>query len=370
MKARTMNSFADALELTSTAADFSRQLSKKVFLGQCRVATLGRWRGGTAIYGLRRLLVGENGKPKTLLEYGERKNLKSEHVILVPGPKSEIRIVQHLFDSFANKKKTRTEIDNELNAKRIRNARGNPWSTLTISNMLKNEVYLGNLVFNRRSQKLGERLVKNPNDMWIRCDRAFKPIISQRLFAKAQDVLAELERGKVRSDKDLLEDLARLLRKNGRLDEDHAVSEGAAALECLCQTLWIGRERLQANRLQTQGQVQVCRDCRQHRRHSSRCCCCHHCRIGKATKAGNFSARTLFADDKPRPDSWNGSCEVRRQWCGGRIGAKVGGQKTQIQKSRFDAHHPNARIECNNQGLLFGTNSQSAQQPGLPNAYF
>jgi DNA invertase Pin-like site-specific DNA recombinase len=199
------------------AADYSRQLSKKVFLGQCRVATLGRWRGGPAGYGLRRMLVGENGKPKMLLKYGQRKSLKTEHVVLVSGPKSEIRIVRHIFTSFANQKKTRTEIANELNAKGIRNACGKPWSMLTVSNMLKNEIYLGNIIYNRRSQKLGEKQVANPRDMWIRCNNALKPIISPKLFAKAQTVLVELERGRTSSDKELLDDLAALLRKRGHL---------------------------------------------------------------------------------------------------------------------------------------------------------
>jgi DNA invertase Pin-like site-specific DNA recombinase len=199
------------------AADFSRQLSKKVFLGQCRVATLGRWRGGPAGYGLRRMLVSENGKPKMMLKYGQRKNLKTEHVVLVRGPDSEIRIVQKIFTSFAGRKKNRTEIANELNAKGIRNARGKPWSMLTISNMLKNEVYLGNIIYNRRSQKLGERQVRNPKDMWIRHDNAFAPIVSPKLFAKAQEVLVELEKGRTRTDKELLNELAALRRKKGHL---------------------------------------------------------------------------------------------------------------------------------------------------------
>jgi DNA invertase Pin-like site-specific DNA recombinase len=199
------------------AADFSRQLSKKVFLGQCRVATLGHWRGGPAGYGLRRMLVDEKGKPKMLLKYGQRKNLKTEHVVLVPGPKSEISTVQQIFTSFATRKKTRTEIANELNAKGLRNARGKRWSMLTISNMLKNEIYLGNLIYNRRSQKLGEKQVVNPRDMWIRCDHTFKPIISPKLFARAQEVRAELECGRTSSDKELLDDLAALLRKKGHL---------------------------------------------------------------------------------------------------------------------------------------------------------
>jgi DNA invertase Pin-like site-specific DNA recombinase len=199
------------------AADFSRQLSKKVFLGQSRVTTLGHWRGGPAGYGLRRMLVAENGKPKMLLKYGQRKNLKTEHVVLVPGLKSEIKIVQQIFNSFANQKKTRTEIAAELNAKGIRNSRGKKWSMLTISNMLKNEIYLGHIIYNRRSQKLGEKQVSNPSDMWIRCDNTFKPIVSPKLFAKAQEVLVELENGRIISDKDLLDELAALLRKKGHL---------------------------------------------------------------------------------------------------------------------------------------------------------
>jgi DNA invertase Pin-like site-specific DNA recombinase len=119
------------------AADYSRQLSKKVFLGQCHVASLGHWRGGPAGYGLRRLLVGEDGRAKVALEFGERKNLKTEHVILVPGPKSEVKVVQRIFRLFANKRKTRTQIANELNAEGILNARGKPWSMLTISNTIR-----------------------------------------------------------------------------------------------------------------------------------------------------------------------------------------------------------------------------------------
>jgi DNA invertase Pin-like site-specific DNA recombinase len=199
------------------AADFSRQLSKKVFLGQCRVATQGYWRGGPAGYGLRRLLVDESGKPKTLLQYGQRKNLKSERVILVPGPKPEVKIVQRIFASFAIKKKTRTEIAAELNAGHIPNARGMPWSVLTVSNTLKNEAYIGNLVYNRRSQKLGERQVKNPPDMWIRRDNAFKPIVSPALFAKAKKILVELENGRTLSDKELLDKLKSLWRRKGHL---------------------------------------------------------------------------------------------------------------------------------------------------------
>jgi DNA invertase Pin-like site-specific DNA recombinase len=199
------------------AADYSRQLSKKVFLGQCRVTTLGHWRGGTAMYGLRRMLVDEQGKRKAILRYTQRKSLTTEHVVLVPGPPSEIKIVREIFTSFANRKKTRTEIASDLNARRIRNARGKKWGWLTINNMLKNEVYLGHLIFNRRSQKLGGESVVNPREMWVRRDNAFEPIVSPELFAKAQKVRTELAAGRIATDKELLEKLKALFRKKGRL---------------------------------------------------------------------------------------------------------------------------------------------------------
>jgi DNA invertase Pin-like site-specific DNA recombinase len=199
------------------AADYSRQLSKKVFLGQSRTASQGYWRGGPAPYGLRRLLVDDRGRTKAILQNGDRKNLKTDRTVLVPGPKREIRIVQQIFEMFVNGKRTRTEIAAELNARGIPNARGRLWSMLTVSNVINNEAYLGHIVFNRRSTKLGERTVRNPPEMWIRHRNAFAPIIAPSLFARSQKKLHELECGRTRSDKELLDILKDLLRREGRL---------------------------------------------------------------------------------------------------------------------------------------------------------
>jgi DNA invertase Pin-like site-specific DNA recombinase len=199
------------------AADFSRQLSKNVFLGQSNIVSRGFWRGGPAAYGLRRMLVDENGKPKMVLQYGQRKNLKNERVILVPGPKSEIKVICGIFTSFVDRKKNRTEIARKLNAGGILTARGKPWTTLTVSNVLENEVYLGHLVYNRRSTKLGERTVKNPPDMWIRRDNAYRAIITPALFKRAQKRLLEVEYGKKVTDQQLIDRLKVLLRRKGRL---------------------------------------------------------------------------------------------------------------------------------------------------------
>lgn len=199
------------------AASFSRRLSKRVFMAQCHGVSLGFWRGGTAPYGFRRKAVDKNGAPRGLLAPGQQKPFKSDRVILVPGPKSEIEVVRRIFQDFASRKKNRTEIANGLNAKRIYNSQGNPWQMQTIDILLRNEVYLGHNVYNRRSAKLRQRPVDNPPEMWIRRDNAFKPLVSSALFAKAQTVLSELAYRQELTDQEILDKLKALWRKEGHL---------------------------------------------------------------------------------------------------------------------------------------------------------
>lgn len=199
------------------AADYSRQLSKRVFFGQCRIVTLGFFRGGFASYGLRRQMLDAGGAPKAILERGQRKSLQTDRIILRPGPRSEIETVERIFTSFVNEKKLGTEIAAQLNADRITSPYGKQWSAGTIHKMLENETYLGHNVFNRTSFKLQQKHVDNPPDMWVRRDNAFEGIISTKVFAKAQKILAR--RRYRMSDEEALDRLAALWRRKGRLSD-------------------------------------------------------------------------------------------------------------------------------------------------------
>ena len=68
------------------AGEYSRELSVKVFAGQCRLIELGFRQGGPAGYGLRRQLVAMDGTPKELLSRGQQKSIQTDRVILVLGP--------------------------------------------------------------------------------------------------------------------------------------------------------------------------------------------------------------------------------------------------------------------------------------------
>ena len=59
----------------SMAAEFSRELGVKVYAGKKRLVQLGFRVGGRAGYGLRRMMVSAEGKPKQELKDGEYKSL-------------------------------------------------------------------------------------------------------------------------------------------------------------------------------------------------------------------------------------------------------------------------------------------------------
>src|SRR5471030_2895487 len=72
------------------AGEYSRELSAKVFIGQCRLIELGYRQGGPAGFGLRRVLIDQHGCLKTELHRGEHKSLQTDRVILVSGPDEEV----------------------------------------------------------------------------------------------------------------------------------------------------------------------------------------------------------------------------------------------------------------------------------------
>jgi DNA invertase Pin-like site-specific DNA recombinase len=78
------------------AADFSRDLSVRIFKAACHLASRGHSLGGRPKYGLRHVLVGDDGKPiKKLVPRSTR--LTGCHAVLAPGPPKEVRVVQLIF---------------------------------------------------------------------------------------------------------------------------------------------------------------------------------------------------------------------------------------------------------------------------------
>ena len=202
------------------AGDYSRDLSARVFAGSCRVVSLGFKQGGTAGYGLQRVLVDQSGSRKCLLEPGDRKSLQTDRVILQPGPPKQVATVRRVFRSFVIERKSELTIARELNDEGKFNEFGRPWRMLAIRRLLTDEKYLGNHVYNRKSGKLKSRRKANPPDRWIRCNNAFEAIIDPAMFAKAAKRIEARPRRAIRtwkSDREMLSRLKACLEREGRL---------------------------------------------------------------------------------------------------------------------------------------------------------
>lgn len=197
------------------AGEYSRELSTKVFAGQCRLITLGFRQGGMAGYGLRRRLVDESRRPKAELRMGEHKSLQTDRVILVPGPDPEVRTVGRMYKLFVEQRRSETEIAALLNCDGCRTDLGRPWTRGTVHQVLTNEKYIGNNVFNRTSFKLKQKRVRNPPELLVRADAAFEALVPAAMFEAARAIIEK--RARRFSEPEMLERLAALFRRTGWL---------------------------------------------------------------------------------------------------------------------------------------------------------
>jgi DNA invertase Pin-like site-specific DNA recombinase len=198
------------------AGEYSRELSAKVFKGQCRLIQLGYRQGGPAGFGLRRMLVDLTGQPKGLLKRGEQKSLQTDRVILVPGPDEELATVRRMYQMFTRDGQKESQIAGWLNAQGLHNTDADrPWTASMVKQVLTNEKYIGNNVYNRISFKLKKKRVNNTPDMWIRQDGAFDGIIEPELFFMARGII--VERARRFSNDELLEKLRKLYTINQML---------------------------------------------------------------------------------------------------------------------------------------------------------
>ncbi len=213
------------------AGEYSRELSSKVFQGACKLIQRGFKQGGTAGYGLRRMLVDVNGQRKAELKMGEQKSLQTDRVILVAGPEGEVTVVRWIYREFLEGGKMESDIAASLNAQGLVTDFGRGWTRGTVHQVLTNEKYIGNNVYHRTSFKLKRKHVVNPPDTWIRADGVFEGIVEPDTFFRAREII--LARSLRLSDDEMLEKLHGVLKQHGRIsgiviDEAEGLPSSAA----------------------------------------------------------------------------------------------------------------------------------------------
>lgn len=197
------------------AGEYSRELSTKVFAGQCRLIELGYRQGGPAGFGLRRVLIDQAGSIKGPLEIGEQKSIQTDRVILAPGPDREVAVVSRIYDWFINDGLVESEIAKRLNDLGVTTDLERAWTRSTVHQVLTNEKYIGNNVYNRTSFKLKKHKVVNEPQLWIRKESAFEGIVPTEAFYTVQGMIRA--RFKRFTNEELIEKLRALYQNRGFL---------------------------------------------------------------------------------------------------------------------------------------------------------
>jgi DNA invertase Pin-like site-specific DNA recombinase len=198
------------------AAEFSRELGVKSYEGQKRLAQLGFKMGGVAGYGLRRMLLSSSGEKIRRLGAGEYKSITTDRVVLVPGPRTEVKVVRGIF-AMALKGMCPAAIARELNRSNTKYVGDRLWSFYAVCRILRHQKYAGYNVWGQTSKKLHGKYRRVPRRDWVATPGAFMPIIDRQTFDRAQRVLDDRTVNK--SDAVLINGLKRLWKEKGRLSE-------------------------------------------------------------------------------------------------------------------------------------------------------
>ena len=161
---------------------YSRDLSKKVTSAMDTRVARGEYMGA-------------------LVPYGYLKNTENIHQLI---PDEEAAEIVRLIFKMAAEGKKKPEIARYLNEQGIltcmehfqkigvkrkhgREKKKKLWSVTTISDMLKNEVYLGKTIWNKTRQAAvgSKRQIKNDRSEWIIMEGTHEPLVSQELFETA-----------------------------------------------------------------------------------------------------------------------------------------------------------------------------------------
>ena len=156
-------------------------------------------------------LLGENGEPIALLKRREPHIVtKTDRCQLVLSAADRVEVIQRIYRMFVRQRRDIWHIAALFNARGVPTARGPEWSErcsgtwrgITIENILRNPVYAGDLVWNRRTlakffqvgpngamERLDaslRRTTRNGPELWLRANNCHPAIIDRDVWEAAQ----------------------------------------------------------------------------------------------------------------------------------------------------------------------------------------
>ncbi len=195
------------------AAEYSRQLSGKVFYGCVKVSQQGYSAGGTACYGMARVLLDEDKRPIRRLKKGEHKQIANERVTFEPLNDKTTDTVRDIFRLLVDEWCTPNEIAEHLNKKGTPSAAGGKWNRLKVIKILMNETYAGTRIYNKTWGRLKQKHRHNPRSEWVIHRNAFPAVVDPEIFSQAQEHLYWLLPSKWKRGVYLINRVKRLIRE-------------------------------------------------------------------------------------------------------------------------------------------------------------
>jgi DNA invertase Pin-like site-specific DNA recombinase len=171
------------------AAEYSRQLSDKVFYGCIKVSEQGYSAGGKAVYGMARQLLDVNKKPIRILQPGEHKQIANERVSFTPKNDETTEIVRKIFYLFVKERCLIPDIIEYLNQNEMLSIADKFWNKSRIVKILTDETYVGTRIYNKIWGRLKQKSYRNPRSEWVVVPNAFEAVIDEQLFREAQERL-------------------------------------------------------------------------------------------------------------------------------------------------------------------------------------
>ena len=197
------------------AAEFSRELSLRIYKTKRSLGLQGFWMGGNPGFGLRRCPVSADGRRGAVLAPGEQNGIRGRRMIVVAGPPDEVKTVRRIFHLFVTKQLSPNAIARLLNREGVAGYQDRKWTPHAIRQILQDERYGGIQILGRERQFLGHCEAR-PEAEWVRVADANEPIVSPKLV-RAASRLRAARRCRQLTKEELLEDLRTLLAKRGKL---------------------------------------------------------------------------------------------------------------------------------------------------------
>jgi hypothetical protein len=156
-----------------------------------------------------------DGKPKQLLNFGEWKNLVTEHVIHVPGPANECEVINRIFHEFADEGSGLRAIAARLNRDGVPYLMGRKWTVYAVIRTLQQTKYIGVQTWGRSTEALSTPRRPVSRENWVISNTGFDPIVSKELFHRAAKAYAQLTHRL--TNEEMLDKLRGILSEHGRL---------------------------------------------------------------------------------------------------------------------------------------------------------